>query len=166
MKLHDKKAAVQLYSVSKLNTILSQLEYVRKSGDGHIAKCPVHGGDNKSTLSVNESKQNPGNILLRCHAEQCSYKDIMASLGLPESYLFPDSFTHHAPPEQRRKWKHDRTHREWAEFARDFILECRVVWVAGKQIRNGQPLNDEENTRLDSAMKRISNIGDLFNGIT
>jgi hypothetical protein len=167
IKLHDKKTAVQLYSVSRLNTILSKFEHVRKchnpGGDGYSAKCPVHGGE--STSSISFAVKDDGRILMKCWG-QCSFNEIVDETGLDPSDFFPERLTHHAPPEQRRKWKQDALHRDWAEFSQDFILECRVIWVAGKQVRNGQPLNDEENTRLDLAMKRISNIGDLFNGIT
>jgi hypothetical protein len=163
MKLHDKKAAVQLYSVSKLNTLLSHLDHVDKRGDKYRAKCPSHEG--KSTASLAITEKDDGRILIHCFGG-CDTSEVLSAIGLEMTDLFPERLNHHSTPEQRRKWRQDALHRDWAEFVTDFILECRVIWVAGKQVRNGQPLNDEENTRLDLAMKRISNIGDLFNGIT
>jgi hypothetical protein len=163
MKLHDKKTAVQLYSVSKLNTLLVNFDHVHKRGESYRARCPVHGGKSTSSLVITEKED--GRILMHCHGG-CSANEVLAEIGLQMTDLMPARLNHQSTPEQRRKWKQDAIHRDWAEYLTDFISECRVVWVAGKQIRKEQPLNDEENTRLDLAMKRISNIGDLFNGIT
>src|SRR5882672_4503176 len=61
----------------------------RKFGAGWRAKCPVHDGDNRSTLSINEGTDKYGhpNTLLYCHAYQCSIQDICEALSIPVAGL-------------------------------------------------------------------------------
>ena len=47
---------------------------------------------------------------------------------------------------------------------KDALYECRIVYVSGQQIANGEPLNGEENDRLNLALKRIAVVTGLFNG--
>lgn len=161
MKLHDKKKAVQLYSVSKLNTFLSHLDGVHKSGDGFRVRCPAHGGKNTGTLSVGETDE--GKILIKCWAG-CSAHEVLSAIGLEMTDLFPERLTHHSTPEQRRKWKQDALHRDWTEFLNIAAFEMNIIYVAGLQIRAGNPLSDEHKTRLDAALNRIRQIGEYFNG--
>ena len=148
--------------MSKLQTLLNRLEHVRKHGEGYRAKCPCHGGTNKSSLSVCEKED--GRILLYCHSSECPAIDILESIGLKFSDIMPERLNHRATPEQRRKWKQDAIHRDWAEFVTDLVHESRIVWVAGRQMRNTEPLNDNDNDRLDLAMVRMQRIGEYFNG--
>jgi hypothetical protein len=164
METHDKRLAGQLYAVGSLNGILSRLEHVRKSGDGYRAKCPAHDGEGKGTLSISESKIVKGKILLHCWGEECAKSEIMASIGMEMSDLFPERLTHHAPPEQRRKWRQDAIHRDWCDFLNIAAYEMNIIYVAGGVIRAGNPLSDEHNIRLDDALKRIRQIGEMFNG--
>ncbi len=161
MKLHDKKAAVQLYSVSKLNTLLSHLEHVDKRGDKYRAKCPSHEG--KSTASLAITEKDDGRILIHCFGG-CDTSEVLSSLGLEMTDLFPERLSHHSTPEQRRKWKQDAIHRDWTEFLNIAAYEMNIIYVAGGVIRAGNPLNDEDKIRLDAAMKRIRQIGEYFNG--
>jgi hypothetical protein len=55
------------------------------------ARCPVHDGDNPSSLSVGVGSD--GRAVLWCHAHQCDVQDITAALGLSVADLFPDG--HH-----------------------------------------------------------------------
>ncbi len=161
MKLHDKRAATQLYSVSKLNTLLSHLEHVSKRGGGYRARCPAHGGKNTGTLSVSETDE--GKILIKCWVG-CSALEIVSSIGLELTDLMPERLSHHSTPEHRRKWKQDAIHRDWTEFLNIAAYEMNIIYVAGGVIRAGNPLNDEDKIRLDAAMKRIRQIGEYFNG--
>ena len=49
---------------------------------------------------------------------------------------------------------------------KDVLYECRIVWIAGKQMRTGEALDDDDNDRLDQALKRITSVRDMFNGIS
>ncbi len=153
------KAVTALYS-SKLQTLLNCLEDVTKHGDGYRSKCPYHGGDNKTILSVTEID---GRILVNCF-HGCETNDVLASIGLTFADIMPERLTHKATPEQRRKWKQDALHRDWAEFVKDLVAESRIVYVANLQLCTGQALNSEDSARLKLAMERIAIIGGYFNG--
>lgn len=64
---------------------LERLEGVRRSGAGHVARCPAH-DDRQASLSVKESDD--GTILLNCFAG-CSARDVCGALGIRMSDLFP-----------------------------------------------------------------------------
>ena len=78
--------------------------------------------------------------------------------------LFPKRLNHHSTPEQIRKWKQDAIHRDWCDFLIIAAYEMNIIYVAGGVIRAGNPLSDDNKARLDIAMKRIRQIGELFNG--
>ena len=44
--------------------------------------------------------------------------------------------------------------------------EALVVWVAGKQIRTGESLNEDDDERFDLALERIAEAGRVLNGNT
>ena len=51
-----------------------------EDGSGTRARCPAHGGKNKSSLAVDPRPD--GSALINCHSEGCSYPAILAALGL------------------------------------------------------------------------------------
>ena len=63
----------------QLSDILDRLEY-RMADRGYRARCPAHGGDNKTALAIQEGED--GKVLLHCHAHGCSYEEIVRALGL------------------------------------------------------------------------------------
>lgn len=68
-----------------LELVLSRLESVRRSGDQHSARCPVH-GDRRPSLTVGIGQQ--GQVLLKCHAG-CSLGAILEQLRLELRDLWP-----------------------------------------------------------------------------
>ncbi len=58
----------------------------RRSGGGHIARCPAH-DDHDPSLSVAEGEA--GRVLLKCHAG-CRTEDVVAALGLAMGDLMPE----------------------------------------------------------------------------
>ena len=62
----------------QLSDILDRLEY-RTAGRGYRARCPAHGGDNKTALAIQEGED--GKVLLHCHAHGCSYEEIVRAWG-------------------------------------------------------------------------------------
>jgi putative DNA primase/helicase len=56
--------------------IISQLEGVRKSGNGWVARCPAH-ADRTPSLSIRDADD--GKVLVRCHAG-CDQERVIASL--------------------------------------------------------------------------------------
>lgn len=73
------------------------------------ARCPAHGGDNPTALTIREGTSQDGlpMTLLHCHAHQCPVEEICRALGITVAELFvsrPDR----APrsPEAQRLWHH------------------------------------------------------------
>jgi hypothetical protein len=52
------------------------------------ARCPVHGGANRTSLSIATGAD--GRAVVWCHAHQCDVREIAAALGLQVADLFPD----------------------------------------------------------------------------
>lgn len=71
-------------SSTAIEKVLGALENVRQSGDGWLARCPVH-DDQHNSLSISEGDD--GRALLKCHVG-CDVKDIVAALGLKMRDLF------------------------------------------------------------------------------
>jgi hypothetical protein len=142
---------------------LNRLEFVKPAGkDQWRGKCPVHQGDNKATLSIKACSD--GRILLHCHAHQCEPLEILKVCGLEMTDIMPERITHHASPQEKRKWRQAATMRDWEKARVKIQHEARVVWVAGKQIQDGKPLNDVDDARLDEALDRITHAGRAFSG--
>jgi hypothetical protein len=144
-------------STSPIDILLNRLEFVRPAGDSYRARCPVHQGKSRDSLKI--TLCDDGRILLHCFSEQCSPMEIVNVCGLEIGDLFPKRITHHATPQERRKWSEAATHQEWKDSCKKVLQEARVVWVAGKQIRDGKPLNDTDDNRLDVALEQISTEG-------
>ncbi len=66
---------------------LTRLQGVRRSGQGHIARCPAH-DDRRQSLSI--STGTDGRILLRCHAG-CETEAVVGAMGLTLADLMPDT---------------------------------------------------------------------------
>ena len=86
-----------------VDEFLGELERVKKSGPGWIARCPAH-EDRSPSLSVREGDD--GRILVRCFAG-CTVDKVCASLGLRLADLFPgppidwSRFTPRTPEERQ-----------------------------------------------------------------
>ena len=52
----------------------------KQRGAEWYAKCPVHGGKDTDSLSLREGSD--GRVLLTCHSQGCSFRDITEELGL------------------------------------------------------------------------------------
>jgi hypothetical protein len=70
-----------------LQTVIAQLEGVRKNGAGYMARCPAH-DDRTPSLSVSEGKN--GGVVLHCHAG-CTVEAITAALGMTPADLCADN---------------------------------------------------------------------------
>jgi len=77
--------------------LLDRLDGVKQTGpDRWIAKCPSH-KDRSPSLSIREIDD--GRVLLKCFAG-CGALDVLDSLGLTWSALFPEGGHHSALPSQ------------------------------------------------------------------
>lgn len=67
-----------------LQAVLARLKGVKKSGGGHVARCPAH-DDRNPSLSVTEGRD--GRVLLNCH-HGCSADQVVHAIGLELKDLF------------------------------------------------------------------------------
>lgn len=65
---------------------LSRLENVKGHGKQHTARCPAH-EDKNNSLSISEG--NDGRILVNCHAGCNTEQEILPTMGLVKSDLYP-----------------------------------------------------------------------------
>lgn len=146
-----------------LQMLLNRVEYLRSAGDDRWrGKCPVHGGDARDSLSIKLCED--GRILIFCHAHQCPPLEILQVCGMELGDIMPERITHNATPAEKRKWREAATMRDWEKARVSIQYEARVVWVAGKQIKDGKPLNDVDDQRLDKALDQITHAGRALNG--
>ena len=65
-----------------IKDILARLEArgygVKRSGDVYRSQCPAHGGKD---FNLAFTEGNKGQVVFTCHSHQCTYEEIMASLG-------------------------------------------------------------------------------------
>src|SRR5687767_9180806 len=70
-----------------IDTLLSQLSGVKRTGDGRwIARCPAH-DDKHPSLSIRELGD--GRLLLHCFAG-CSIQEVLGAVSLDFDSLFPE----------------------------------------------------------------------------
>ena len=144
-----------------LEMLLNRLEHVRPAGDSFRARCPVHQGNSKDSLIITPCDD--GRILIYCFSQECLPLEIVNVCGLEMTDLFPERITHNATPVEKRKWREAATMRDWQKALSSIQHEARVVWVAGKQIIDGKPLNDIDDARLDEALEQIVQAGRVLN---
>lgn len=135
-----------------IDDLLSRLEKVRSTGAGRwVARCPAH-ADKTPSLAIRELPD--GRILIHCFTG-CSVDSVVSAIGLELSDLFPEDSRAigHANPE----------HRPFpaADVLRCLNLEALVVSAAARTILDGNTLNDDDQERLMTALRRIERAVEL-----
>jgi hypothetical protein len=74
-----------------IDTLLSRLDGVRKSGKGYMAKCPAH-ADKSPSLAI--AGGDDGRVLIHCFAA-CAVSDVLAAVGMDIHDLFPERLPEH-----------------------------------------------------------------------
>ena len=83
---------------SPLDTLINQLEQVKRTGKGrYIACCPAH-GDKHPSLAIRETDD--GVVLLHCFAG-CDIANVVGALGMDLSDLYPKNEAHNSKSEKR-----------------------------------------------------------------
>jgi 5S rRNA maturation endonuclease (ribonuclease M5) len=81
------------HPVNTLERFISALEKkdpnwpIRESCGQYYTRCPAHGGSDDDSMSFTSTDD--GQLLVTCHSQDCSYEDIMASVGLASGDGFP-----------------------------------------------------------------------------
>lgn len=128
-----------------VDNLLSRLDKVRRTGPGTwTALCPAH-QDKKPSLSIRETPD--GRVLVHCWTG-CDVRDILASVGLTFSDLFPASAVDHRIGPERRPFPA-------ADVLRAVGFEALVVASSAVTILNGQPFSAADRERLILAVSRI-----------
>lgn len=129
-----------------IDSLISRLEKVKSTGQGRwVACCPAH-QDKTPSLAIREAED--GRILLHCFSG-CSVDAVVSAIGIELSDLFPEDSRSigHANPERRPFPAED--------ILRSLNLESIVVSCAARTILDGKTLNDEDQKRLMTALRRI-----------
>jgi hypothetical protein len=79
-----------------LETVISKLDGVQKSGSGFMARCPCREDDQNPSLAVGVGRD--GRVLLNCHRGVCNVEQICNAIGMTVKDLHP-----HKPEKQKLK---------------------------------------------------------------
>ena len=141
--------------MSPIDQILSRLVNVRQRQDAQwLAICPSH-EDKKPSLSIRETSE--GSVLLHCFAS-CKTQDVLESIGLDPSSLFP--------PRDLSGREPKRTPRLLtASQALELLgTEAMVVAVTAGNLSKGISLLPHDLKRCQISATRIFWIQDEFMG--
>jgi len=128
-----------------INSILSQLDKVRNRGKGQwLACCPAH-NDNSPSLSIKHLPD--GRILLHCFSG-CTPDEILSSIGLTMSDLFPDGGLGHF-----KGW--EQLKREAEKKPKEETIDDQILWLADAQRKAGRKLSTEDMKREQEAFRRV-----------
>lgn len=130
--------------------LLFRLEGVRKSGNGHVARCPAH-KDRSASLSVCEGRD--GRALVKCFAG-CEVLAVVQAVGLEVADLFLQRVAD-ATPEGRAVAREAWRQSGWAAALGVLSREASVVIIAARALAEGKPLSSDDHSRLLVAVERI-----------
>ncbi len=124
--------------------LLDRLESVRQTGAHRwLARCPAH-SDRNPSLSIRELED--GRTLLHCFAG-CAALDVVDSLGLSMTDLFPEPIGHQVRPSRS------------SIPARDLLAvishESRVVAILARDLLKQRTLTEDDWKRLAESVRRI-----------
>lgn len=133
--------------MSAVENLISRLEVVKGRNGAWTARCPAH-ADKSPSLAVREGED--GRVLLHCFGG-CSTADVVASIGLDMSDLFP--------PDEKRREPTGKPSMKPAFFASDLMriihFEALVVQIVAYDIAHGKIPNEETRERMLTAYQRI-----------
>ena len=127
------------------NTLLQNLEKVRRSGQGSwLACCPAH-DDKSPSLSIRETVD--GRVLVHCFAG-CAVHEIVSAVGLDTSDLFP-------PRTEQQFIKGERRPFPAADILRALIPEIWINYLCAQAILKDEVLLAVDRERLLLAASRF-----------
>jgi len=127
-------------------SLIERLDGLRETGRGRwIARCPAH-DDRSPSLSIRELDD--GRVLVHCFAG-CEVQNVLDSVGLTFSDLYPDS------PISHREGRINHNIRDLLLMAQH---EAMIVVIAGEDLLKATPLDEADQDRLVTAVSRIGAI--------
>lgn len=123
---------------------LSRLEGVKRTGkDSAIARCPAH-QDKSPSLTIRDVGDR---LLIHCFAG-CGTYDVVSSVGLELSDLFPERLDHHQPIKKR--------------FMPQDVIQCLAgetlfMIMCADAVAKGEGLSENDITRMRVCHRRFNN---------
>jgi hypothetical protein len=136
-----------------IDDLLSRLDKVKLRGKGQWLACCPHHDDKSPSMSIR--LEDDGRILIHCFAN-CPPNDILASIGMQMSDLFPDKLADHLRPKRRPFNAHD--------VLEALSRELLIVKLSTADIAKGKELSQRDKQRLEQARQRIAAAERLVNG--
>ena len=134
------------------DALLSQLENVKRTGDGRwLARCPAH-ADRRASLTVRELSD--GRVLAHCFAG-CSINEVVSAAGLDMSALFPEKINTDGTKPERRPFPA-------ADVLRAVSFETMIVSIAAAEIAAGKTIKPTDLDRLRIAARRLQAAAEAF----
>ena len=132
--------------MSPAEKFLSRVETAKhKPGANHgVFKCPAH-ADKRASATWRELDD--GRLLVHCFAG-CSAEEILSSVGLSMTDLYPERLTSHGRRERRAFIASD--------VLRCVAFEALVVSAAAGSLAAGEPLSSVDRERLLVASERLN----------
>ena len=153
--LRDRKGntsgAHNTFTVDPAQQLIGRLEGVIKTGKGWRARCPAHGGRSAS-LAITEGDN--GTLLVHCFAG-CQVHDVLAAVGLQVGDLFVRRDLRSMSPAERSQLRQAAMLPRWRAALEVLVTEASVVLIGACQLGDGEPLEENDLTRLRVAALRI-----------
>jgi len=140
---------------SPVENFLSCLESVKATGPGkYLARCSSHADKNES-LSVKETEN--GTVLIHCWAG-CSALEIVQSIGLNLSDLFPRQTSHH----HEKQPYYSRQLPDYRALLKHIRPDLNVVILAAGDVARGD-FNQTDMVSLANTTNRIRRVLEASN---
>jgi hypothetical protein len=143
----------------RVDDLLAQLDGVRRTSRGWIARCPAHGDKNPS-LSIREGDD--GRVLLHDFGG-CPVLSICQALGLSVRDLFPDR---HADPatirEAQRRRAVERRRRKAEHHTRALATDAFREAERLIELARGLDITMWSDDQLDRELNRLADAYDLL----
>jgi hypothetical protein len=128
---------------NNLETVLSRLEKVKKTGQGkYLAVCPSH-EDKSPSLAI---KAVDDRLLLHCFAG-CETSDVLGSLGLKFEDIMPNQRKGNFPKEKNPFYASEILQTTWNE--------AQITLACALHMSKGNKLCDSDLNRLTVAAARL-----------
>lgn len=136
-----------------VDQILSRLSKCRSTGKSSwIACCPSH---NDRTPSLTVRELDDGRILVHCFSG-CGAVDVMDSIGLEMTDLFPERLGEFKPVSQPFSA---------ADVLRALTRESGVLALAVAHVAEGQPIHEKHKARINLAAERIADAAEYIHAL-
>lgn len=138
---------------SALDTLLSRLHKVTRTGNGRWkACCPAH-ADKSPSLAIRDADRR---ILIHCFGG-CSTEAVLSAVGLTFGDLLPENALDHHKPKERKPFYP-------GDILQIVAFEAKIVYLCAADIANDKPLTDTDRARLLLAASRLNHACEVANG--